>query len=374
MNADSAMGTSLWSDQDRQLMRRALDLAARGRFTAPPNPCVGCVIVRDGQIIGEGFHVRVGEGHAEVNAAAAAGGNIRGADVYVTLEPCSHYGRTPPCAELLIRGGVRSVTAAMGDPNPRVSGAGFRMLEQAGISTRCGLLREEAETLNRGFLKRMRTGLPYVRLKMGCSMDGRTALPDGTSKWITCAEARRDVQAMRAASSAILTTSATVLADNPSMNVRPAELPEEIRRIYPGEQVRQPLLALLDQHRRIPDEAAVLAPGREVLRFTAEPREGEIFYDAKREDALPAVFRELGARQINDVWIEAGARFAGSVISADLADEIILYLAPVFLGADARPLAGFAAPATLGAAPSYRIRETAAVGSDLRVIMERKSV
>ncbi|MBQ8706557.1 MAG: bifunctional diaminohydroxyphosphoribosylaminopyrimidine deaminase/5-amino-6-(5-phosphoribosylamino)uracil reductase RibD [Succinivibrionaceae bacterium] len=368
-----AAGAVGFSEFDTAMMRRALALAEKGVCSVTPNPAVGCVIVRDGNVIGEGYHKRAGTGHAEVNAIASAGGDIRGADVYVTLEPCSHYGRTPPCAETLIRAGARRVVAAMKDPNPMVAGRGLAMLSEAGVETRCGLLEHEAELLNPGFLHRMRTGRPYVRLKMGCSIDGRTALADGSSKWITSAEARRDVQSWRARSCCILTTSATVLADDPSMNVRPEELPEGFADRFMAQGPRQPALALVDEHRRVPSGAAVFKTERPVIRFTSSPEGGqEVFYRRQNENALADVFRELGRRQMNSVWIEAGATFAGSVIAQDLADEIIIYLAPRFIGADGRPLAAITGCGDLASTPFYEVTDCSMAGRDIRVTMERK--
>ncbi|MGL6296422.1 MAG: bifunctional diaminohydroxyphosphoribosylaminopyrimidine deaminase/5-amino-6-(5-phosphoribosylamino)uracil reductase RibD, partial [Plesiomonas sp.] len=207
------------SARDLHYMARAIELAKKGRFTTAPNPNVGCVIVNDGQIVGEGYHYRAGEGHAEVHALRMAKERARGATAYVTLEPCSHYGRTPPCADALIQSGVRRVVAAMQDPNPEVAGRGLYKLQQAGIEVEHGVLMAEAEALNKGFLKRMRTGFPYIQVKMAASLDGRTAMASGESQWITGLEARRDVQNFRAQAGAILTGSGTVLADNPSLNV-----------------------------------------------------------------------------------------------------------------------------------------------------------
>lgn len=209
---------------DEFYMARAFELARLGRFTTAPNPNVGCVIVRDGEIVGEGYHLRAGEPHAEVHALRMAGDKARGATAYVTLEPCSHHGRTPPCADALVAAGVTRVVAAMQDPNPQVAGRGLYKLQQAGVEVRHGLMLAEAEAVNLGFLKRMRTGFPYVQLKLGASLDGRTAMASGESQWITSPEARQDVQRLRAQSAAILSTSATVLADDPSLTVRWDEL------------------------------------------------------------------------------------------------------------------------------------------------------
>ena len=245
----------MFSAEDHRYMSRALQLAEQGRFTTSPNPNVGCVIVAAGQIVGEGFHLRAGEPHAEVHALRMAGEKAKGATAYVTLEPCSHFGRTPPCADALVNAGVARVVAAMEDPNPQVSGRGMRRLADAGIEVQVGLLQAQAEALNLGFIKRMRHGLPYVRLKMAASLDGRTALANGQSQWITSPAARADVQRWRAQSSAILTGADTVLADDPSLNVRWAQLPPSIQTHYAEEQIRQPIRVVIDSQQRITPEA-----------------------------------------------------------------------------------------------------------------------
>ncbi len=237
--------------QDEMYMARALKLAQRGRFTTHPNPNVGCVIVNDGEIVGEGFHYRAGEPHAEVHALRMAGERARGATAYVTLEPCSHHGRTPPCCEALIAAGVARVVAAMQDPNPQVAGRGLYRLQQEGIDVSHGLMMQDAEALNKGFLKRMRTGFPYIQLKLGASLDGRTAMANGESQWITSPQARRDVQRLRAQSHAILTSSATVLADDPALTVRWDELDADTQALYPQENLRQPLRIVIDSQNRV---------------------------------------------------------------------------------------------------------------------------
>jgi diaminohydroxyphosphoribosylaminopyrimidine deaminase/5-amino-6-(5-phosphoribosylamino)uracil reductase len=360
-----------WSDFDTAMMERALELARKGRYTVTPNPMVGCVIVRSGRIIGEGFHIRAGTGHAEVNAITAAGGDISGADVYVTLEPCSHYGRTPPCAEALIRGGVRRVVAAMKDPNPAVSGRGLKMMTDAGINVECGLLSEKAESLNPGFFHRMRTGRPFVRLKMGCSMDGRTALSNGESKWITSEQSRADVQNYRALSCAILTTSGTVLADNPVLNVRKDEMDPSVLSEYPLPEIRQPMLALVDTHGRITDDYRIFSVRRDIVRFTSNPAADNDIRYRRGEGDIESILQELGRRQVNNLWIEAGGTFAGSVIGRNLADEIILYLAPSFLGADGKPVAGMTCYGKLTDVPKYVISDVQRIGPDLKVVMGR---
>lgn len=253
---------------DEHWMRIALSLAKRGEFTTSPNPCVGCVIVKDGRILGQGFHVKAGQAHAEVNALRNAdenGADVTGSTVYVTLEPCSHYGRTPPCALSLVKRGVARVVAAMADPNPKVSGKGFKILLDAGIEVKCGVLSGEAEELNWEYLFRMRQGRPWVQLKLACSLDGRIALANGESKWITSPEARHDVQIFRARSSAILTTSKTVLADDPFLNVRKGDLPSEVADHYPLPNLRQPDVILLDSRQAVTSDRNLFKEDRRII-------------------------------------------------------------------------------------------------------------
>ena len=288
-----------WDERDRALMARALELAQRGLYSARPNPMVGCVIEREGQVVGEGWHERAGGPHAEVFALRQAGDRARGATAYVTLEPCAHHGRTPPCAEALVDAGVTRVVAAMRDPFPRVDGAGFARLQAAGIEVASGLLEAQARELNRGFLSRIERGRPWVRVKLAASLDGRTAMASGESKWITGAAARAAVQHWRARSGAILTGADTVLADDPALTVR------------------------LDQGS---DTA-----GNRGAEFAALPlREGRLDLDA--------ALRLLGGREINEVQVEAGPALCGALLRAGRVDELLLYQAPLLLGDSARPL------------------------------------
>lgn len=322
-------------------MTRALQLARMGRYTTSPNPRVGCVLVRDGRVIGEGYHAKAGEPHAEVNALRQAG-DARGATAYVTLEPCAHFGRTPPCAQGLIDAGVARVVAGMRDPNPLVAGKGLAMLEAAGIHTLSGVLESEARALNPGFIKRMETGLPWVRVKLAASLDGRTAMASGESQWITGPEARRDVQKLRAASCAIVTGIGTVLADDCSLNVRYSEagLPA-----HAAEVNRQPLRVVVDSALRTPPAANILAPTARVLLATAgtvgefgEHVEVLALPDAVGRVDLRALLEALAARQCNEVLVEAGPALAGAFVAAGLVDEVVLYQAATLLGSDARPL------------------------------------
>jgi diaminohydroxyphosphoribosylaminopyrimidine deaminase/5-amino-6-(5-phosphoribosylamino)uracil reductase len=353
---------------DEAAMRRALELAERGLYSTHPNPRVGAVLARDEEIVGEGWHERAGEAHAEPIAIRAAGERARGSTAYVTLEPCSHHGRTPPCVDVLLAAGVRRVVYAVGDPNPRVNGAGAARLEKAGVIVESGLLASEACALNAGFLMRMRHGRPFIRLKSGASLDGRIALANGRSKWITSEEARADVQHWRAQSGAVLTSAATVLADNPRLDVR-IEAP------------RQPLRVVLDRRRTLRKTARVLAPPGDALVFAAptatrkagagDERLGPARMERMRVKRshldLAAVFARLAELEINDVLVEAGPRLCGALIAAGLVDEWLLYVAPKLLGKDAKPIAAITRLTRLEAAPEFALLESKAVGPDLRL-------
>ncbi len=362
----------LFDSQQTAFMARAIRLAQRGRWTTSPNPRVGCVLVNQGRIVGEGYHVQAGQGHAEVNALKQAGELARGATCYVTLEPCSHFGRTPPCALALVEAGVREVIAAVRDPNPLVAGTGFGLLEAADIRVREGLLAEQAMALNPGFFKRMQTGLPWVRVKQGCSLDGGTALANGVSQWITSAEARADVQHWRASSCAILTGSATVLADDPALTVRE----EALRESYPLSTIRQPLRVVIDGHAQLPDQCRLFQqPGQTlVIRAEGQPEithaAVETLFLPKRGEYLDlaAVLRLLAERGLNEIWVEAGAQLAGALINARLVDELVLYMAPKLLGDSARGLLSLPPLTALADAVELNLMDVRQIGSDLRLI------
>ncbi len=378
----------MFTDFDRRAMTRALALAARGLETTHPNPRVGCIITQGEEVVGEGWHERAGEPHAEVNALHAAGPKAVGATAYVTLEPCSHHGRTPPCVDALIAARVARVIFASEDPNPRVSGRGAEALRRAGVAVESGLLAAEAEELNPGFLKRMRSGRPWVRVKLAMSLDGRTALANGESQWITGPEAREDVQRWRARSSAILTGIGTVLADDPRLDVRLPDLPS-------GRPRPRPLRVVLDARLQTPPGARLLTNGGTVLIMTAANRaENEVEMMARRSRlaergaaieevpvseagagttglSLPDVLDRLGRREINELWVEAGARLAGRLLDESLADELILYIAPKLLGPKARPLVDIADVQQLKDARRLAIVETRQIGEDLRIRLRR---
>lgn len=369
--------------QDQTYMQLALDLARQGRFTATPNPVVGCVLVKDDKIVGKGFHFRAGEPHAEVMAMRDAGENAEGATAYVTLEPCSHYGRTPPCAQGLIQAGVTKVIAAMQDPNPQVAGKGLQMLRDAGIESAVGLLEEKAESINRGFLKRMRTGKPFVQLKLATSLDGRTAMANGESKWITGEIARADVQEGRAQASAILSTAETVLADNPQLNVRWEQLPQEVQAEYSPADLRQPVRVIIDRRHRVQPHHRLFQVESPVWLVSENARDMSAFppfcehirlKTTENSPALLALMQELGRRQINTLWVEAGATLAGALIEQNLADELIIYIAPKLLGDQARGLCKLPHVTRLADAPQWTLQSAVKIGEDLKTVYTRKSV
>ena len=361
---------------DQHYMARALELARKGIYSAHPNPRVGCVIVRDGQIVGEGWHVRAGEPHAEVHALRQAGDKARDATAYVTLEPCSHQGRTPPCADALVNAGVARVVAAMQDPNPEVAGKGLLRLMAAGISVQSGVLEGEARVLNKGFLKRMEHGLPYVRVKMAMSLDGRTAMASGESQWITGPAARSAVQRLRAQSSVVLTVADTVLADGARLTVRPDELGlgAELTALAV---TRPPLRVLIDGRLRVPLDAPFFQAGNTLVVTCAAAEARERYHDQGHEMLalansgghvdLRKLMHELAARGVNEVLVEAGPRLAGAFTRLGLVDEYQIFIAGKFLGSTARPLLDLPL-AQMSEAPALKIVEMRAVGDDWRVI------
>lgn len=326
----------IWSAADTSRMTRALELADKGRFTTHPNPRVGCVITRDEQVVGSGWHRRAGEPHAEINALSDASCDLRGATAYVTLEPCSHHGRTPPCTEALIGAGISRVVIAARDRNPQVSGAGIKALADAGIRVETGLMEQPATELNKGFFYRMTRGRPYVRAKSAISLDGKTALAGGASRWITGAASRRDVQELRAASSAVMTGINTILADDPRLDVRDVNTGG-----------RQPLRVVLDRDLRFPAGAQMLGRDGTTVLFTRNEDDllhGRLeragarvrFIDGGEDDFLHTVLQELAKTyEVNDLLLEAGAKLTGNMLHHGLIDELVVYQAPIILGAAA---------------------------------------
>ena len=356
-----------FSAVDHGMMARALQLAERALWTTSPNPRVGCVLVRDGEIVGEGWHVRAGEPHAEVHALRAAGERARGATAYVTLEPCSHYGRTPPCAEGLIVAGVTRVVAAMEDPNPLVAGRGLAMLRAAGIETACGLLAEAAQELNIGFVSRMTRGRPWVRLKTAASLDGKTALNNGVSQWITGPDARRDGHRWRARACAILTGIGTVRDDDPRLDVREVET------------TRQPLRVIVDSRLETPPTARILQGGPVLLAAAVDDAEranllkaagAEILLlpNAAGKVELPALLNALAVRGINEVHVEAGWKLNGSLLREGLVDELLLYMAPCLIGHHAAGLFNLPELSDLAGKRPLSLRDVRQVGGDIRIL------
>lgn len=353
-------------------MGQAIQLARRGMTTTHPNPRVGCVIVKDDHIVGKGWHQVAGQAHAEINALKQAninvGTNVKDATVYVTLEPCCHTGKTPPCTQRLIQAGVKRVVSAMQDPHDKVAGKGLQQLRDAGIQVANGLLETQARELNPGFIKRMQQGLPFIRLKMGMSLDGRTAMASGESQWITSAEAREDVQKFRAQSSAILTGSGTVLQDDPSLTVRLADIK------------RQPLRVVLDSQLRISTQVKLLSGGSPVVIFTRSQDES-IIKPLQQRGAkvitvpgteaglnLKAVLERLAELEVNEVLVEAGATLAGSFVSAGLVDELVIYTAPVLMGDNARGLFHLPEINSMSQKTTLNFRDIRQIGPDLRII------
>jgi diaminohydroxyphosphoribosylaminopyrimidine deaminase/5-amino-6-(5-phosphoribosylamino)uracil reductase len=350
---------------DRSHLARALELAARGLYTTDPNPRVGCVIANAERVLAEGWHARAGEAHAEVLALRAAGPQARGATVYLSLEPCSHIGRTPPCADALIAADVARVVCCTRDPNPKVAGRGIERLQQAGIDVQVGVFADEARRLNVGFFSRHELGRPYVRLKLAMSLDGRTAAADGSRAWISGTASRADVQTWRARSSAVLTGAGTVRSDDPQLNVR----------LKYGPWVRQPLRVVLDTLLST-SRAAKIYNHDEALVFAAPEAPLGSFKDVKVERIpraeggldLDAVMQNLTAREVNELLVECGATLAGALVAKQLVDELVLYVAPKLLGHDAPPLLHI----QVGHAPSaqWDFRDAQQLGEDMRLILK----
>ncbi|MGC8098937.1 bifunctional diaminohydroxyphosphoribosylaminopyrimidine deaminase/5-amino-6-(5-phosphoribosylamino)uracil reductase RibD [Metapseudomonas otitidis] len=361
---------------DQAFMARALELARKGLYSTHPNPRVGCVIVRDGQVVGEGWHARAGEPHAEVHALRQAGERARGATAYVTLEPCSHHGRTPPCADALVNAGVARVVAAMQDPNPQVAGRGLLRLMDSGIAVQSGVLESEARALNAGFIRRMETGLPFVRVKLAMSLDGRTAMASGESQWITGPAARAAVQRLRARASVVLTGADTVLTDGARLTVRPDELGLNAE-LTALAVTRPPLRVLVDGRLRVPLSAPFYQAGKALVatcavasardRFQEEGHELLAVPSSNGHVDLRRLLLELGSRGANEVLVEAGPRLAGAFARAGLVDEFQIFMAGRLLGSSARPLLDWPL-ARMAEAPQLKITDVRAVGDDWRII------
>ena len=348
-------------------MARALRLAERGLYTTTPNPRVGCVAVRDGAVVGEGFHERAGEPHAEVNALRAAGPRAASATIYVTLEPCSHHGRTPPCVDALIAAKVQRVVAATGDPNPKVAGEGFARLRAAGIEVSSGLLEDEARELNIGFQSRMTRGRPWVRMKVAATLDGKTALASGRSQWITGEAARRDGHHWRARACAVLTGIGTVRDDDPRLTVRHVAT------------TRQPLKVLVDSRLEAPLDARILEGANLLVAAAVEDRvkiaalrdrgaEVVVLPDAAGKVELGELLRELARRELNEIHVEAGVKLNGSLVAAGVVDELLIYLAPSLIGESGRGMFNLPAIERLEQQLPLRLLDVQRVGEDLRIL------
>ena len=371
-----------FSKQDHEFMARAINLAKKGRFTTTPNPNVGCVVVKDEEIIGEGWHQKAGTGHAEVNALANVDSGLsHQSTAYVTLEPCSHVGRTPPCAKRLIEAGVCRVVIAMLDPNPRVAGNGVRLLKEAGIGVEVGLLASEARALNPGFLTRMEQQRPFVQVKLAASIDGKTALENGDSKWITSAEARADVQKHRAESCAIISTAQTVLADNAKLNVRQEQLPLKYPKTDVIDQIRQPIKIILDGRGQLTrqhvsslglfqqEARVVLVRTESTDEFRDFPWVETLALPHIRHSGfdLEQVLNWCYRRELGLVWVEAGATLAASFIEQNLYDELIVYLAPKILGRNGREMLPIGPLTNMSQVLELTTLESRQVGDDIKL-------
>ena len=349
-------------------MARAIRLAEKGLYTTEPNPRVGCVLVKEGLIVGEGFHARAGEAHAEVRALEAAGTHAHGSTAYVTLEPCSHMGRTPPCADALIRAGVSRVVVAMQDPNPLVAGRGLARMAEAGIEVIGGVMERQAEALNPGFIKQMETGLPWVRVKLASSLDGRTAMASGESVWITGEAARHDVQLLRARAGCVLTGSGTVLKDDPSLNVRLSAQELGIEGA-----VRQPVRAVIDSRGVCAPDARLFSLPGEVRIYSRTPvpitreTDSNVVMRGIGLLSLPEVLKDLGRQSVNEIHVEAGAGLAGALLSAGLVDEIVLYMAAHLMGDHGLPLFRLPGLDVMADRINLEIADVRRIGEDLRL-------
>lgn len=365
-----------FSETDTRYMARAIQLARRGLYSCDPNPRVGCVLVKEGQIVGEGWHQRAGQGHAEVVALQNAGDAALGAKAYVSLEPCCHQGKTPPCSDALVRAGIVEVVAAMQDPNPLVSGQGLAYLRKAGVTVSNGLLQRQAEALNPGFCKRMRTGLPWVFSKLAMSLDGRTAMASGESKWITGEHARQDVHRLRASSSAIVTGIETVLADDPSLTAR---LPESNER-----EVLQPVRVVIDSQLRMPLDGKLSGLSGRTLIFTVCENERkqqqlvdtgfEVFVLAATPDHrvdITALMGQLGRLGFNQVMIEAGPTLNGALLQAGMLDEWVIYQAPCILGDGGRGLFHLPHLSAMSERIQLQLLDARRMGNDMRFRLGR---
>lgn len=371
-------------ETDRQYMLKALALAEKGRYSTLPNPCVGCILTKNGTVIGSGYHKKAGTGHAEVNALADARNNSQsteGATAYVTLEPCSHFGLTPPCAVALVNAGIKRVVCAMTDPNPLVSGKGFDILRKAGIEVSVGICEHEARSINVPFLYAMERQMPYVTQKMGVSLDGKIALSNGASKWITSPESRSDVQALRAEHQAIMTTADTVIADDPSMNVRYAELPDSVKNTVSRELITVPVKVIIDKRKALTGKEKIFTTsGRVILVYQSSSNDicEENVSDALTIVRVPAVndkqdidveklLRYLNTLKIRNVLVESGPKFCRFMMEHNLVNRLILYMAPKLMGDDAVSFCGLTGYTAMDEIKSFRLANYKQIGNDIKL-------
>lgn len=371
---------------DEEYLSKAFKLAQKGKFTTMPNPNVGCIIVKDNKIVGEGYHKRAGEDHAEIHALKVAGSFANGATVYVTLEPCSHYGKTPPCTTALIKSGVKRVVIAMLDPHPNLTGQGVNLLEKAGIIIKHSIMVSKAESINKGFLKRIRTGLPWIKVKLAASLDGRTAMSSGESKWITSIQSRQDVQCFRAESDVILSTASTILSDDPELNVRWSCFSEKMQSLYIKDQIRQPLRVIIDSANRVlPTHRVIQNKGKVLLvRIKKDnlnwPKKVEQLFistinnDGHKKINLKELMKKLAYREINNIWVEAGPTLSGSLLNMGLIDELVLYQSIKFLGSNAKPLCWLPNIKRLKDIKTFKLINIQRIGPDIRLILQPSMV
>lgn len=361
--------------QDIFYMKKAIQLAKLGEFTTAPNPNVGCIIVKNNIIIGEGWHKKKGEAHAEIHALSMAKNNTKGATAYVTLEPCSHFGLTSPCCRALIKAEIFRVVIAIIDPNPKVSGKGILCLKKAGISVKIGIMSKEAKDLNQGFFKRMQTGLPWIQLKLGISIDGRSALKNGISKWITSSESRKDVQYFRKKSGVILSSSQTILIDNPLLNIRYND--DKTIILKSNKKNEQPIRVIIDSKNKVqPSHKCIKSIGK--IWLARLKKDKKVWPKNVKQIIIPAyknkinlinLFTFLGNHEINNIWIEAGASLSGSLIQLKMIDELILYIAPKLLGHHAKPLCILENYLNFKTIPTFTFKDITKIGTDVRLIL-----
>ncbi len=379
------MAVKSLNEIDKEYIAQALKLAKNGLYTAAPNPCVGCIIVKDNEVLGSGFHIKAGTPHAEVWAIRNSGGrDLTDATAYVTLEPCSHFGLTPPCAKALVEAKVKRVVCAMVDPNPLVAGKGIKILEDAGIEVKVGVLENEAQELNKSFLYAMKHNLPYVTVKYGMSLDGKVAMKSGESKWITSTDSRKDVQRLRLLNQAILTSATTVLADNPSLNVRYDELPRDVMEACPRDLLRQPLKVVVDSKARVTDyNLNIFKTGGKVILvrlsedndvYTTDVNENiSIMYiPSNAENAnhidMKLLLSELHKLKIRGVLVEAGGTFVGNLFKQNLVNEVITYIAPKVLGKDAMQAFAYSTEESLQDIKNMQLFSVETINNDVKLI------